>query len=123
MKTNPIRRTGLAAVLASGVAAGTMDSNNGKASVAPTPRRNVRRGMNFLVMKLIARSSVQTGFHDVGLTQIPSACDKENRPPTFLEGDQPASETLFTAAGESVGSARHESPVPRRVRRPQPDGD
>src|SRR5882762_7700245 len=50
MKTNPSLRTGLAAVLASGVAAGTMDSNNGNAIVAPTPRRNVRRGMNFLVM-------------------------------------------------------------------------
>ena len=49
MKTNPSRRTGLAAVLASGVAAGTIASSNGNAIVAPTPRRKVRRGMNFLV--------------------------------------------------------------------------
>ena len=57
MKTNPSRRTGCAAVCASGVAAGTIDSSSGKAMVAPIPRRNVRRGMNFLVMKLIVFSS------------------------------------------------------------------
>ena len=50
MKTKPSRRTGLAAVLASGVAAGTIASSNGSAIVAPMPRRNVRRGMAFLVI-------------------------------------------------------------------------
>jgi hypothetical protein len=41
---------GLAAVFASAVAAGTIASSKGKAIVAPSPRRNVRRGMNFFVM-------------------------------------------------------------------------
>ena len=53
----PSRRTGLAAVFASRVAAGTIDSSSGNAIVAPIPRRNVRRGMNFFVMKLIVPSS------------------------------------------------------------------
>src|SRR5215831_18740001 len=43
------RRTGAAAVNRSGRSAGTIDSRNGSASVTPAPRRNVRRGMCFLV--------------------------------------------------------------------------
>lgn len=57
MKTNPSRRTGWAAVFASGVAAGTIASSSGKAMVAPMPRRKVRRGMDFFVMKLMVFSS------------------------------------------------------------------
>jgi hypothetical protein len=55
--TNPSRRTGLAAVLAQAVAAGIIASNNGSASVAPTPRRNVRRGINFFVMIMTTSSN------------------------------------------------------------------
>ena len=55
------RLLGSAAVLTSGVAAGTIESSSGSASVTPTPRRNVRRGrclfvMNDMVFSL--RSSV-----------------------------------------------------------------
>ena len=57
MKTNPSRRTGCAAVFASGVAAGTIASRSGNAIVAPIPHRKVRRGMNFFVMKLTVLSS------------------------------------------------------------------
>src|SRR5438067_8769636 len=48
------RRTlsGLAAVSRNGVCAGNMASMNGKATVAPTPRRKVRRGMCLLVMNI-----------------------------------------------------------------------
>ena len=37
-------------MVASGVIAGTMASSNGKAMVAPTPRRNVRRGNDFFTV-------------------------------------------------------------------------
>src|SRR5438128_1520927 len=56
IKTKPNRRTGLAGVLARGVAAGTIASNNGSASVAPMPRRNVRRGMAFFVIIILISS-------------------------------------------------------------------
>src|SRR6185369_9912568 len=92
------RRTGLAAVLARGVAAGTIASNNGSASVAPRPRRNVRRGIAFLVIIIVISSfhlwqaaqerSAREGvlaprgngrFIGTCLTQIPGVCTKENR--------------------------------------------
>src|SRR5262245_43918177 len=44
--------SGLAAVSRTGVCAGNMPSKNGKATVAPTPRRKVRRGMCLLVMNI-----------------------------------------------------------------------
>ncbi len=50
MYTNPSRRTGLAAVLANAVIDGTIALRSGNATVAPIPRRNVRRGMAFFVM-------------------------------------------------------------------------
>jgi hypothetical protein len=56
MKTKPSRRTGAAAVLASGVAAGTIASNKGSARLAPIARRNVLRGSAFFVM-IIRNSS------------------------------------------------------------------
>ena len=46
------RLAGLAAVLLSGVCAGTIESSSGKANVTPAPRRNVRRGTCFLVMNI-----------------------------------------------------------------------
>src|SRR5260221_12938734 len=48
----PKRFTGLAAVPASAESAGTMLSRNGSASVAPMPRRTVRRGIAFLEMNI-----------------------------------------------------------------------
>src|SRR5438034_11094578 len=48
----PSRVFGLAAVLLSGVCAGTIDSRNGSATVTPAPRRNVRRERCFLVTNI-----------------------------------------------------------------------
>src|SRR5437867_6282848 len=50
------RLFGFAAVLLSGVCAGTMDSRNGNAIVTPAPRRNVRRERCFLVMNIVSSS-------------------------------------------------------------------
>src|SRR6266849_3464621 len=50
--TTPKRFTGLAEVLARAESAGTMLSMSGSASVAPMPRRTVRRGMAFLAMNI-----------------------------------------------------------------------
>ena len=52
------RGFGLAAVCASAVAAGIMASRNGSASVAPAPRRTVRREMCFLVINMSSVSSL-----------------------------------------------------------------
>src|SRR5690349_449053 len=52
------RLFGLAAVLLNGVCAGTIASNSGSATVTPTPRRNVRRGMCFFVMNIAVVSLV-----------------------------------------------------------------
>src|SRR5262245_15035038 len=54
MPRNRLTDPGAAAVLLSGVCAGSMDSRNGRASVTPALRRNVRRGMNFFVMSMVA---------------------------------------------------------------------
>src|SRR3982750_465007 len=43
------RLVAAAAVNRNGVSAGTIASSSGKANVTPAPRRNVRRGMYFLV--------------------------------------------------------------------------
>jgi hypothetical protein len=55
------RLLGVAAVLTSGVAAGIIESRSGKASVTPIPRKNVRRGKCFLVMKAISVSPNSVG--------------------------------------------------------------
>jgi hypothetical protein len=52
MKTAPKRSGGLAGILACAVSAGTIASRNGNAMAAPTPRRNVRRGNDILVMNI-----------------------------------------------------------------------
>jgi hypothetical protein len=54
--SHPLRRKTVAALIFQGsaVAAGTIESSN--AMVAPTPRKNVRRGMNFFAI-IIAISS------------------------------------------------------------------
>jgi hypothetical protein len=56
--TNPRRRAGFAAVCASAESAGTMASSSGRASVAPSPRRNVRRGNDILLMNISVLSSL-----------------------------------------------------------------
>src|SRR5438876_11656161 len=48
------RLFGFAAVLPSGVCAGTMDSRKGNAIVTPAPRRNVRRDRCFFVMNIVS---------------------------------------------------------------------
>src|SRR5207244_4426960 len=48
------RLLGFAAVLLSGVCAGTIDSKNGNAIVTPAPRRKVRRERCFLVINMVA---------------------------------------------------------------------
>src|SRR5262245_22821427 len=48
----PMRVFGAAAVCASAVRAGTIDSSSGSASVTPVPRRNVRRERCRLVMNI-----------------------------------------------------------------------
>ena len=54
------RRTGLAAARVMAETAGTMASSNGSATVAPTPRRNVRRGSDIFVMIMPGLSSSGT---------------------------------------------------------------
>ena len=44
------------AILASAVPAGIMASSNGSASVAPIPRKKVRRGMHFLLIIIVFSS-------------------------------------------------------------------
>src|SRR5262245_29660898 len=53
----PVNRVGAScAARATEPSAGHIDSSNGNATVAPTPRRNVRRGNVLLVRNLIGRS-------------------------------------------------------------------
>src|SRR4051812_19891516 len=54
---HPRRLFGDAAVLPSGVWAGTIESRSGSAIATPAPRRKVRRGRCFFVMKLMSRCS------------------------------------------------------------------
>src|SRR5512143_3755481 len=52
----PARRVGLAAVWASAVPAGIMASSKGRATVAPMPRRKVRRCKCFFVRNMVRQS-------------------------------------------------------------------
>src|SRR5437867_4942047 len=54
---NPNRGVGFAAVRVRSESAGTIASNSGSANVAPTPRRNVRRGNDILVMMNMTSST------------------------------------------------------------------
>ncbi len=56
MNTAPNRVRGVAGVCASAVKDGTIASSSGKATVAPTPLRNVRRGNAVLVRNVISPS-------------------------------------------------------------------
>ncbi len=49
MNTKPSRFTGLASETDAPVATGIIESRSGRAMLAPIPRRNVRRGRDFLV--------------------------------------------------------------------------
>ena len=55
--TPPKRRGDRAGDCARGVMAGAIDSRNGRATAAPIPRRNVRRGNDFLAMTIFEISS------------------------------------------------------------------
>src|SRR5688572_32038976 len=59
---HPRRVRALAAVCAHVVAAGTIESSKGSASVTPAPRRNVRRDRWVLVRKAIGESPQATGY-------------------------------------------------------------
>src|SRR4051812_8884971 len=52
--TNPRRETGAAALAAAADSAGTIASRNGSATVAPSPRRNVRLGNDILEINMSA---------------------------------------------------------------------
>src|ERR1051326_1004106 len=54
------RLFGVAAVLAKGVCAGSIESSSGSATVTPAPRRNVRRERCFFEMKFIVPVSLLT---------------------------------------------------------------
>src|ERR1700687_2277193 len=56
--TTPKRLTGLAGVAAKAEKAGTMLSSSGSASVAPIPRRTVRRGIAFFKTIIFQPSSL-----------------------------------------------------------------
>src|SRR6185295_409516 len=60
MYTAP-KRSG-ATVAARALSAGTIDSRNGSASVAPSPRSTVRRGSDFLVTNIGSLFSVRRGL-------------------------------------------------------------
>src|SRR5688572_24058291 len=73
---------GLAAVWASSVAAGTIASSKGSASVAPAPRRTVRREMCFLVRNMRPLSASRLLLGRNGCLRIHLECrtfhDAEN---------------------------------------------
>src|SRR5947207_6261440 len=51
----PVKRVlGVAAVRASGVCAGTIESSSGSANATPAPRRTVRRDMCFFVITIVS---------------------------------------------------------------------
>src|SRR6266540_5448237 len=56
------RGFGFAAVCASAVAAGTIDSSSGSASAAPAPRSTARRGMCFFVINISAPDGEAQGL-------------------------------------------------------------
>src|SRR5690242_20045528 len=60
------RVLGAAAVLATGVCAGTMESSNGRAKDTPIPRRTVRRERCFLVMNIALGLLIQVAGNSIG---------------------------------------------------------
>ena len=58
--TTPNRFVDMAAVFRMAANAGTIPSSNGKAIVAPSPRKTVRLGMAFLVTIMMLLSSSET---------------------------------------------------------------
>src|SRR5689334_3597685 len=62
----PMKRLlGIAAVLASGVCAGIMESSSGSARVTPAPRISARREMCFLVMNISAPLLVRCALRKI----------------------------------------------------------
>ena len=76
---HPRRVFGVAAVCASAVPAGTIDSSSGSASVTPAPRRNVRRERCFFVMNVTARVPPSYRFIWNGTLLTMPATSDENR--------------------------------------------
>src|SRR5215467_702814 len=70
---------GFAAVLLSGVCAGSIDSSNGNARVTPVPRRNVRRERDFFVMN-IRPPTISLAFEMVHSSQFPESETKTGNP-------------------------------------------
>ena len=69
----PNRLTGLAAVFCMAESAGTMLSSSGSASIAPMPRRTVRRGIAFFEM-IIPASLSDAIYRDLLLRSRPVPC-------------------------------------------------
>src|SRR5438105_705106 len=67
----PVKRVfGTAAVWASRVWAGTIESNSGSAKATPAPRRTARREMCFFVMNIVSTLPVYTsGFPAAALAR------------------------------------------------------
>ena len=63
MKHSPNRICGLAAVFASGVCAGIMESSSGSDIVTPKPRKNVRRGRCRLVRNVMGVASFSLRYY------------------------------------------------------------
>ena len=75
---NPMRRTGLAAVVAKAESAGTIASSSGNAIVTPMPRRKVLLGSDFLLMimtlSLLLYLKVKSSSSAPGLYRFSSKC-------------------------------------------------
>src|SRR5215831_3695804 len=75
---------GAIAALARGVIAGTMESSSGNANVVPTPRRNVRRGIAFLVSNTLVGPPLSCElFNRNHLPFATSALHRRRRPPVL----------------------------------------
>src|SRR5262245_27210508 len=88
--------------LASAASAGDMASNTGSASAAPVPHRNVRRGMDFLVIADIA------GPPHLEWRAVDDA-ENDGRPPVIVRGSsahdlaQNRLVVFLHAAAQSIG--------------------
>src|SRR5579871_2096685 len=74
---HPSRLLGLAAVLARGVCAGTIESSKGSARLTPAPRRNVRLGRCLRVRKLM--DSFDQGC--VAVSSVAGCLERNSRHP------------------------------------------
>ena len=96
----PSRVLPVAAVCASGVPAGTIDSRNGSAIVTPTPFRNVRRDRCFLRQECHASSSY--GFFSSHLERR-ALDDAEDERREAMIVSAPSDVTIARTVGMSSG--------------------